>query len=1163
MKTRTLISFSSTALVLAGAVTPLTAADYYWDNNGATAGIGGASGAWDTTTTNWSTASAGNVATVVYPNAAGATTTAHFGGTAGTVTIASGTTINVNSLVFDSGASGSYTIAGTNSTSILNFTGTAPSIVNNFGGIQKISAKITGTSGFTLTGGNFTVLQGDLSGLTGTVNVNGRINLHGATITGTQNQTWNIGAGQNLTTNNLGAGSTIQLGALSGSGTLRPGNDNSVSVAGVDNFQIGALNTDTTFSGNIVNFTSGVGTMQTAQAAITKVGSGKLTLTGTGNTYSGGTTINAGTLAVSQSGGLGTGGINFTGNSTLQAAGSTVTLNNAVTLGTSSVILDTNGNTLNLTGGISNSGATDNAIKAAGSGTLTLGGTLNITGHATDTNNPALMLGNRNGANFNRGTVNITGTGAISRISTGWDNTANTLNFASTGTVTMSGDLVTGQSANGVGVVNHTTGTLTTQNVNLANWDGSFGAYNMSGGTLNTVNLRNGGNGNGNGNSYMVMSGGTVNVSTTTTFSRNGNGTNVLNLTGAGAQFNAGTGNVNLAFSADSTGIVTVGAGLMTVNSTIFMANGGTSSTYGIVNLNGGTLRTNAIASANASGNSIVNFNGGTLQANSDNAGFLGGLTSANIYSGGATIDTNGKNVTVSQVLRGATGNGVNSTIPITNGGSGYLSAPVVKITGGGGTGATAVAIMSGGVVTGIQVTSAGTGYTSAPTVSLVGGGATTAATLGTITTVANSDTGGFTKTGSGVLTLSGANTYGGATAINGGVLATNNLQANGTASGIGQGTALNINGGTLRYTGAANANGFNRTINVGAGGGTLDNQGGQFVFYSGSLTGSGAVNFVDSSGSNHEWLVTGNSAGFSGNVGIGNGAAGSGLVQYRSNNANPLGTGTVTINGGGVLTADGGTTTPTTLGNNLVLNGGLLGTQGPAMAYTGTIFLAASSTVGAVPGYGTNAINLTGAISGGSSAALNIATTSEVTISNNGNTYTGATNVISGKLLINGNISTSILTTVSSGATIGGVGTVGDLTVLAGATFDPGNSIGTLTSDGTLSLAGNSAFEINTIGNLSDLAIATGLLNFGGTLNVTNIGGALQNGATFNLFDWGSAAGTFANVNLPTLDGNLSWDQSNLYVDGTLAIIPEPKAALLGGWALLVLLRRHRQNKG
>ena len=70
--------------------------------------------------------------------------------------------------------------------------------------------------------------------------------------------------------------------------------------------------------------------------------------------------------------------------------------------------------------------------------------------------------------------------------------------------------------------------------------------------------------------------------------------------------------------------------------------------------------------------------------------------------------------------------------INVSNGGSGYASAPRVVITGGGGTGATAVAVVAGGVVTAINLTSPGTGYTSEPSVSLIAGsGAQLNATIG------------------------------------------------------------------------------------------------------------------------------------------------------------------------------------------------------------------------------------------------------------------------------------------------------------------------------------------------------------------------------------------------------------------------------------------------
>ena len=69
--------------------------------------------------------------------------------------------------------------------------------------------------------------------------------------------------------------------------------------------------------------------------------------------------------------------------------------------------------------------------------------------------------------------------------------------------------------------------------------------------------------------------------------------------------------------------------------------------------------------------------------------------------------------------------------ITITNGGSGYTSAPTVSFSGGSGSGATATATISNGVVISAQFTDSGTGYKAtdtAPTVAFSGGGGTGAA---------------------------------------------------------------------------------------------------------------------------------------------------------------------------------------------------------------------------------------------------------------------------------------------------------------------------------------------------------------------------------------------------------------------------------------------------
>ena len=70
----------------------------------------------------------------------------------------------------------------------------------------------------------------------------------------------------------------------------------------------------------------------------------------------------------------------------------------------------------------------------------------------------------------------------------------------------------------------------------------------------------------------------------------------------------------------------------------------------------------------------------------------------------------------------------------ITNGGTGYTSAPTVAFSGGGGSGAAATAIVNAaGVVTGITITATGSSYTSAPTIAFTGGAGSGAAATATI----------------------------------------------------------------------------------------------------------------------------------------------------------------------------------------------------------------------------------------------------------------------------------------------------------------------------------------------------------------------------------------------------------------------------------------------
>jgi hypothetical protein len=106
-------------------------------------------------------------------------------------------------------------------------------------------------------------------------------------------------------------------------------------------------------------------------------------------------------------------------------------------------------------------------------------------------------------------------------------------------------------------------------------------------------------------------------------------------------------------------------------------------------------------------------------------------------YSSPVTnVSVNGSTVTVTtaEPLPVNLNSSIVSSIVVSNGGSGYTSAPTVTLSGGGGSGATAVATNSGGAVTAITITNPGSGYTSAPTVAFSGGAGSGAAATATIT---------------------------------------------------------------------------------------------------------------------------------------------------------------------------------------------------------------------------------------------------------------------------------------------------------------------------------------------------------------------------------------------------------------------------------------------
>ena len=185
----------------------------------------------------------------------------------------------------------------------------------------------------TVNAGNFTVggvISGAGFGLT--KNGSGTLILSGAGNNYTGTTTVNAGT--------LTLGANQNLGAIAGAGAL-----NLASYTLTTN-----STSDTTFSGII----SGAG------GSLTKNGTSTLTLTNASNSYTGATTINAGTISISAVGALGsTSGVNLGNATELTYTGSAATLSRAisVTSGTATVA-NTGSGLLTLSGGLSKNGTT-------------------------------------------------------------------------------------------------------------------------------------------------------------------------------------------------------------------------------------------------------------------------------------------------------------------------------------------------------------------------------------------------------------------------------------------------------------------------------------------------------------------------------------------------------------------------------------------------------------------------------------------------------------------------------------------------------------------------------------------------------------------------------------------------------------------------------------
>ncbi|HEV7736839.1 MAG TPA: autotransporter-associated beta strand repeat-containing protein, partial [Chlamydiales bacterium] len=318
---------------------------------------------------------------------------------------------------------------------------------------------VTGANNMTLTaiisgvGGSLTKIS------TGTLTLSNASNSYsgGTTITGGTLST-NVAGGLGNGIASIGAAGTLQ-----GTGTFTL--MNAVTVAAGSTVDVTGAN-NMTLSGVV----AGIG------GSIAKISTGTLTLSNTGNTYSGGTTITGGTVSTNVAGALGGGTASIGAAGRLQGTG-IFTLMNAVTVAAGSTVDVTSANNMTLSGVVSGVGG---SIAKTSPGTLTLtnaGNTYSagttITGGTVSTN-VAGALGNGTASIGSAGTLQGTGTFTL----------ANAVSLAAGSTVDITG-------LNNVtlsGVVSGVGGTLTKTSsgiLTLSNVGNTYsGGTTITGGTV-------------------------------------------------------------------------------------------------------------------------------------------------------------------------------------------------------------------------------------------------------------------------------------------------------------------------------------------------------------------------------------------------------------------------------------------------------------------------------------------------------------------------------------------------------------------------------------------------------------------------------------------------------------------------------------------------------
>ncbi|MGC9941922.1 MAG: autotransporter-associated beta strand repeat-containing protein [Verrucomicrobiota bacterium] len=571
----------------------------------------------------------------------------------------------------------------------------AASTIDADSGILDLPSNIVNsTFATTITNNGTIILTGVLgSGTGGLVETGTGLLQLGGTNTYTGTTTVNGGTLQFIASGSSSTASAVTVNA-SGTVDLNGFNESILSLAGAGSVTLGSgtltINNiaATTFSGVL----GGTGNL-------VKSGTGVLTLSGV-NTYSGGTSINAGAISVAANTGLGNASGTLTLNGGQLATSATLTSARAILLGTSGGVIKPAG-TLTLSGTISGPGA----LTKIGSATLALTGTNTYLGGTTNgagtiTISADTALGNSNGsltftnsatliskasfssvrnifinagtATFNIGTgltntLNgvISGAGALTKSGTGLlalggNDTYTNKTTISAGTLQLAGN-------GGISALSPVVITVASAVFDLNNFTATIGS--LASTAAGKVTLGNG----------SLTAGG-----------NNANTTNSAIISGTGGFTKTGTGTMFFSSANTYWGPTIVGAGALQMNASSLIA-----LTSPLVVSNGASFNLNNFSQyvASLTGAGSVNLGSGTLTtANFNNTVFSGAISGAgaftkvgtgmqvftgtNTYSGATTVDVgnlqvNGSSASSAVTLAsGATlsGSGTVGVVTVANG---------------------------------------------------------------------------------------------------------------------------------------------------------------------------------------------------------------------------------------------------------------------------------------------------------------------------------------------------------------------------------------------------------------------------------------------------------------------------------------------------------------